>query len=81
MLCACLVAQSCPTLRPHGREPAKVLCAWDSPGKNTGMDSHSLLLGILPDLGIEPRFIVLWMDSSLSEPPGKPSMLYRHVHI
>ena len=60
--------------KTHGWEPAKVLCAWDSPGKNTGVDSHSLLLGILPDLGVEPRFLVLWMDSSLSETPGKHNM-------
>ena len=25
---------------------ACMLCPWDSPGKNTGVDSHSLLLGI-----------------------------------
>ena len=30
------VAQSCPTLWPHE------LCPWSSPGKNTGVGSHSL---------------------------------------
>ena len=35
--------QSCPTLRPHGRQPTRLLCPWDSPGKNTGVGCHFLL--------------------------------------
>ena len=27
------VAQSCPTLLPHGLEPTRLLCPWDFPGK------------------------------------------------
>ena len=53
-----LVAQSCPTLcdltdctRPgssvHG----------DSPGKNTGVGSHSLLQGIFPTQGLNPGLL------------------------
>ena len=30
------------------REPAKLLCPWDSPGKNTGVGCHALLQGIFP---------------------------------
>ena len=41
-----LVAQSCLTLQPHGLYPTWLLCLWDSPGKNTGEDSHALLQGI-----------------------------------
>ena len=33
-------------LRPHGLSPAKLLCPWNSPGKNTGVGSLSLLQGI-----------------------------------
>ena len=33
-------------LRPHGLEPARLLCSWNSPGKNTGVGGHSLLPGI-----------------------------------
>ena len=29
--------QLCPTLRPYGLKPARLLCPWDSPGKNTGV--------------------------------------------
>ena len=31
------------SLRSHELEPARLLCPWDSPGKNTGVGSHSLL--------------------------------------
>ena len=35
--------QSCLTLRPHRRQPTRLPCAWDSPGKNTGVGCHFLL--------------------------------------
>ena len=37
------------SLRPHG--PARLLCPWDSPGKNTGVGCHSLLQGIFAAQG------------------------------
>ena len=40
----CSVAQSCPTLcSSHGLQPTRLLCPWDSSGKNTGVGCHSLL--------------------------------------
>ena len=30
---------------------------WNSPGKNTGMDSHSLLQGIFPNQGLNPGLL------------------------
>ena len=40
----CLVTRLCLTLlRPHGLEPARLLCPWDFPGKNTGVGCHFLL--------------------------------------
>ena len=41
------------SLRPHGLQPARVLCPWDSPGKNPGVGCNFLLQGIFPtqDLG------------------------------
>ena len=42
------VAQSCLTLRPHGLEPARLLCPWNSPGQNTGVGCRSLLQGTFP---------------------------------
>ena len=51
-------------------QPTRLLCPWNS-GKNTGVGSHSLLQGNLPDPGIEPGFPELQLESLLSEPPGK----------
>ena len=31
------------SVRPHGEQPTRLLCPWDSPGKNTGMGCHFLL--------------------------------------
>ena len=44
----------------------------DSPGKNAGVSSLSLLQGDRPDLGIEPWSPALQVNSSPDELPGKP---------
>ena len=31
------------SLRPHRRQPTRLPCPWDSPGKNTGVGCHFLL--------------------------------------
>ena len=31
------------SVRPHGLKPTRLLCPWDSPGKNTGVSCHFLL--------------------------------------
>ena len=31
------------SVRPHGRQPTRLLRPWDSPGKNTGVGCHFLL--------------------------------------
>ena len=49
-----LISQSCPTLcKPMDRslQPARLLCPWDFPGKNTGVSCHSLLQGTFPTQG------------------------------
>ena len=33
------------SLQPHGLQPTRLLCPWDSPGKSTGVGNHSLLQG------------------------------------
>ena len=38
------------SLQPHG--PARLLCPWDSPGKNTGMRCHFFLQGIYQTQGL-----------------------------
>ena len=34
------------SLGPHGLQPARLLCPWNSPGKNTGVGYHFLLQGM-----------------------------------
>ena len=44
---ACLVPSVMSnSLQPYGLYPARLLCPWDSPGKNTGMGCQALLQGI-----------------------------------
>jgi len=54
------VAQLCPTLfNPLDyQESARLLCPWDSPGKNTGVGCHALLHGIIPIQGL--NMSLLW---------------------
>ena len=35
--------QSCPTVWLHRRQPSRLPCPWDSPGKNTGVGCHFIL--------------------------------------
>ena len=62
--------------------PARLLCSWDFPGKNTGVVCHFLLQGIFPN----PHLVCLlhWQTRSLPlAPPGKSlgylSILYLSV--
>ena len=45
------------SLRPHGLQPARLLCPWDSPGKNIGVGCHALLQGIIPSQGLNPGLL------------------------
>ena len=40
------------SLRSYGRYPKRLLCLLDSPGKNTGVGSQSLLQGIFLTQGL-----------------------------
>ena len=52
-------------------EATRLLCPWDSPGKNTGMGCHFLLQGIFPTQGSNPGLPHCRQMVLLSEPPGK----------
>ena len=39
------------SLQPYGLQPARLLCPWDSPCKNTGVGCHFLLQEIFPTQG------------------------------
>ena len=62
--CCCLVAKSCLTLwQPHGLQLARLLCPWDSPGKNTGVGYHFLLQGTFLIQGLTPCLLYWQVDS------------------
>ena len=48
MKCVCHSVMS-DSLEPHGLQPAKLLCLWNSLGKNTEVSSHSLVPEIVKD--------------------------------
>ena len=50
------------SLGPHGLQPARLLCPWDSPGKNTGAGCHAYLRGIFPTQGWNPHSCVSFTD-------------------
>ena len=61
-----------------GQSMNRLLCPWDSPGKNNVVNCHSLLQGISLTPGIGPASLTLklhWQAGSLPlAPPGKPPL-------
>ena len=68
-LCSAASARSS-SLRPHGPQPASLVCPCGSPSKGGGLPCPPP--GDLPNPGIVPRSPALQADSLPSEPPGKP---------
>ena len=54
-VCVCVCCVSCSvvpdSLQLHGLKPSGLIYPWNFPGKNTGVDSHSLLQGIFQTQG------------------------------
>ena len=68
------------SLRPHGLQPTRLLCPWDSPGTNTGVGCHVLLQGIFLTQGSNPCLLHLvhWQAGSLPlAPPAKLTWSWR----
>ena len=67
VVCAWSVGKLCLTLQPHGLQSIRLLCPWDSPGKNTGVDCKSLLQGIFLTQGsnLSPLCLLHWQADSL----------------
>ena len=62
---------------------ARLLCLWNLQGKNTGVGCCSLLQGIFPTQGSNPRLLCLlrWQTDSLpAEPLGKPDVIKATVN-
>ena len=59
-MCACwfsLVVSD--SVQPYGLWPTRLLCPWDSPGKNNGVGCHALLRGIFLTQESNPH--LLWL--------------------
>ena len=73
---ACQVASvTSDCFRLYRLKTTRLLCPWDSSGKNTGESCHFLLQGIFPTQGSNPCLLCLlhWqMDSLPLAPLGKP---------
>ena len=41
--CCCVTLAVSDSVQPHRRQPTRLPCPWDSPGKNTGVGCHFLL--------------------------------------
>ena len=71
-----LAIQSSPTWQPHGLLPIRFLHPWNSPGKNTGVGSCSLLLGIFLTQGSNPCLLCLLLCRQILHhlsPQGSPN--------
>ena len=66
------------SLRPHELRPARLLCPWDSPGKNTGVGCRALLQGIFWIQGLNLCLLNLlhWQAGSLPLAPPISCYLY-----
>ena len=62
------------SLQSHGLQPTKLLCPWNSPGKNIGVACHSLfqIIFLTQILNLSLLYLLNWqVDSLLTMPPGK----------
>ena len=68
----------CPTLQPYKLWSDRLLCPWDSPGKNTGVGCYALLQGIFPTQGLNPHLLGLlhWQEGSLPLVPLRKPRLF-----
>ena len=51
LLCCVIRSVVSDSLQPHGLESSRLLCPWESPGKNTGMSCYFLLQRVFPTQG------------------------------
>ena len=59
------------SLQHYGLQPARLLCQWNFPGKNTRVSCHALLQGIFLTQGSSLCFLQCRENLFITEPPGK----------
>ena len=62
-------------LQSHGQQPARLLCPWGSPGKNTGVGCHALHQRIFPAQGLTPGLPHCRQILYCLSPLGSPRIL------
>ena len=81
-VCVCSATESRLTPQHYGMWTTRLLCPWDSPGKNTRVGYCVLLQEIFLSQGLNPHFLGLlhWQAGSLPlVPPAKQFQLFRKV--
>ena len=63
------------SLQSHGLNPDRLLCAWDSPGKNNRVGCHALLQRIFPNQGSKLHLLCLLHWQTGFSPPAPPEYL------
>ena len=73
----CLIAKSYLTLFwPYALLPARVLCLWDLPGKNTAVGCHFLIQGLFQTQGLNPHLLHWQVDTLPLSLLGSPMEYY-----
>ena len=81
VLCVLSCSVESSTLQPHGLQPARLLCPWDCPGKDTGVGCHFLLQGIFPTQGLNLGLLnCRWILYHLSL-RGSPSFTLKALYF
>ena len=84
-VCVCAIALlMSDSLWPYGLWPTRLLCLWDSPGKNTGVVFYALFQGIFPTQGSNTSLFCLlhWQPFSLPLAPlGSPLFILVWINI
>ena len=81
--CVCVLSHSAVSnsFQPCGLYPARLLCPWNFPGKNTGVGCRALLQGIFQTQGLNPGLLYLlhWQVDSLPLSHLGSPLLYLHL--
>ena len=72
-VCVCVCVHQVTSVTQTLCDPARLLCPWDSPSKNTGVGCHAVFQGNFPIQGSNLHLLCLlhWQVGSLP-PLGKP---------
>ena len=80
--CCCLVASVVSnSVQPHRRQPTRLSRPWDSPGKNTGVGCHFLLLAIVIYFTYDNTHISMLFYQIIPPSPSPRSPNFCSLHL